>query len=366
MLETKLGILKELLSERPGIQEYKVLVNGQEEKCLVYTDLVGSVHSGDQVLLNTTAQSLRLGSGGYHYVIAGLNGAEKDLPAGGHIMKLRYTPMQIKVLSAEEEDSPLHQDLKDADSLAGTPVLAATLHSMLGPLAMELHRAGLKVAYIMTDGAALPLKFSQTVDWLIQEGILQGTVTIGHAFGGDVEAVNIYSGLLATRAAFRPDVIIVSMGPGIVGTGTRWGFSGVEQGIVLNAVETLQGFPVAVPRISFADARPRHQGLSHHTLTVLSRVCKIGCLLPLPRLKEDKMGLILEQAEREGLFGLHDICIEEESGALERFRSCKLKFTTMGRGVDQDPEFFAALAATAHAVTKVLAGQDLNRVTSTA
>ena len=78
------------------------------------------------------------------------------------------------------------------------------------------------------------------------------------------------------------------------------------------------------------------------------------------------MGLILEQAEREGLFGLHDICIEEESGALERFRSCKLKFTTMGRGVDQDPEFFAALAATAHAVTKVLAGQDLNRVTSTA
>ena len=112
------------------------------------------------------------------------------------------------------------------------------------------------------------------------------------------------------------------------------------------------------------DARPRHQGLSHHSLTVLSRVCKVGCLLPLPHLRKDQMGLILEQVEQEGLLGLHDICIEEENGALERFRSSKLKFTTMGRGVDEDPEFFAALAAAAQAVIKVLAGQALNRINS--
>lgn len=364
MLETKRGVLKDLLFERPGIQGYTVQVNGQEERCIVYTNLVGSVHSGDEVLLNTTAESLRLGSGGYHYVIAGLNGSEKGLMGSGHIMKMRYTPMQIKVLSAEEEDSPYHQDLKDADSLEGTPVLAATLHSMLGPLAVELHHAGLRTAYIMTDGAALPLKFSQTVEWLVKEGILQGTVTVGHAFGGEVEAVNIYSGLLAARTAFQPDVIIVSMGPGIVGTGTRWGFSGVEQGIILNAAETLQGLPVAVPRISFADARSRHQGLSHHTLTVLSRACKVRCLLPLPRLKGERMGWILAQAEREGLFKLHDICVEEEDGALERFRSSKLKFTTMGRGVNQDQEFYLALAAAAHAVQKVLTGQELKQITA--
>lgn len=363
MLETKRGVLKELLFERPGIQGYTVQVNGREEKCIVYTDLVAGVRSGDEVLLNTTAESLRLGSGGYHYVIAGLNGAEKELLGSGHIMKMRYTPMQVKVLSAEEEDSPYHQDLKDADSLEGTPVLAATLHSMLAPLAMELHHAGLRTVYIMTDGAALPLKFSQTVEWLVKEGILQGTVTIGHAFGGDIEAVNIYSGLLAARTAFQPDVIIVSMGPGIVGTGTKWGFSGVEQGVVLNAVETLKGLPVAVPRISFADSRSRHQGISHHTLTVLSRVCKVRCLLPLPQLKDEQMRWILAQADKEGLFKLHDVCIEKEDGALERFRSSKLKLTTMGRGVDQDQEFYAALAAAAHAVQKVLAGQELQRLT---
>lgn len=364
MLELKRGVLKQLLFARPGIEGYVVEVNGREEKCIVYTDLVGKVNSGDQVLLNTTAESLHLGSGGYHYVIAGLNGEEKSLPAGGHIMKLRYTPLQIKVLSAEEEDSPYHQELKDADSLEGTPVLAATLHSMLGPLALELHQLGLKAAYVMTDGAALPLRFSQTVDWLARRGIIAGTVTVGHAFGGDVEAVNIYSGLLAARTAFHPDVIIVSMGPGIVGTGTRWGFSGVEQGMVLNAVETLQGIPIAVPRISFADARPRHQGISHHTLTVLSRVCKVRCVLPLPLLPDEQMSRIIDQAQQAGLFDRHEVYGEEAPGALERFRSSELKFTTMGRTVDQDREFFMGLAAAAHTAKKLLAGQEMRRITA--
>ncbi|HQA08249.1 MAG TPA: DUF3866 family protein [Syntrophomonadaceae bacterium] len=362
MLEIKCGVLKQPIFSRPGIEGYAVEVNGREEKCIVYTDLVGKVKSGDQVLLNTTAETLHLGSGGYHYVIAGLNGSEKSLPNGGHIMKLRYTPLQIKVLSAEEEGSPYHQELKDADSLEGIPVLAATLHSMLGPLALELHQAGFKTAYLMTDGAALPLQFSQTVDWLARKGIIAGTVTVGHAFGGDVEAVNVYSGLLAARAAFHPDVIIVSMGPGIVGTGTRWGFSGVEQGIVLNAVETLQGVPIAVPRISFADARPRHQGISHHTLTVLARVCKVRCLLPLPLLSDEQMSRVLEQARQAGLFDLHEIYVEPAEETLDRFRRSELQFTTMGRTVEQDREFYMALVAAARLVQKLLTGQELNRI----
>jgi hypothetical protein len=39
----------------------------------------------------------------------------------------------------------------------------------------------------------------------------------------------------------------------------------VEQGDILNAVESLQGIPIAVPRIGFTDARERHRGISHHT-----------------------------------------------------------------------------------------------------
>jgi hypothetical protein len=70
MLEIKTGHLQELLFARPGLEAYSVLVDGQLEKCLVYTDMVSQVQPGDQVILNTTAESLGLGSGGYHYVVA--------------------------------------------------------------------------------------------------------------------------------------------------------------------------------------------------------------------------------------------------------------------------------------------------------
>lgn len=105
MIEVGKGtIIKELFS-RPGIRAFSVEVAGREEKCILYPDLTGEVQPGDTVLLNTSAVSLGLGSGGYHYIIANLNGQTKSMQAGGHIMKLRYTPMQVKVLSVEEEES---------------------------------------------------------------------------------------------------------------------------------------------------------------------------------------------------------------------------------------------------------------------
>jgi hypothetical protein len=295
VIQTRTGrIIREIFA-RPGIQGWVVLVEDREEKCISYPALSGELAPGDEVLLNTTAQSLKLGSGGYHYVISQLPPLPQELSPGGHIMKLRYTPAQIKVLSVEEEDSPFRQEMLAAESLEGIPVLVSTLHSMLAPLCLQLENAGLRVAYVMTDGAALPLAFSQTVHWLKEHDKLAGAVTIGHAFGGDLEAVNIYSGLLAARRVLKAEVIIVGMGPGIVGTGTRWGFTGIEQGDILNAVDVLGGIPVAVPRISFADARARHRGISHHTLTVLSRVCRVPAIVPLPVLDQKKSEYILEQ-----------------------------------------------------------------------
>lgn len=90
--------------------------------------------------------------------------------------------------------------------------------------------------------------------------------------GGDLESVNIYSGLIAAYQVLKAEIIIVTMGPGIVGTGTKWGTTAVEQGEIINAVNVLGGQPIAVPRISFADPRPRHQGVSHHTITALGQV----------------------------------------------------------------------------------------------
>ncbi len=357
MIQTRKGKIVNELFSRPGIKGFSVLVEGREEKCIVYASLVGDINPGDGVLLNTTAMALQLGTGGFHYVISKLLPDDSDLLPGGHIMKLRYTPLQCKVLSVEEEDSPFHEVMLQADSLEGIPVLVATLHSMLAPMCILLAAQGLKVVYVMTDGAALPIAFSQTVDWLKKQGFLSGSITVGHAFGGDLEAVNVYSGLLAARHVMGADVIIVSMGPGIVGTGTKWGFTGTEQGEILNAVDTLQGTPLAVPRISFADARPRHQGISHHTITVLSRICKVPVTVPLPLLEEGQNEYILEQLRTEGLFSSHHFCMEEASACLAIMQNCGLKMTTMGRGIEAETEFYQALGAAALTAIRLADGQ---------
>src|SRR6185369_1894245 len=97
--------------------------------------------------------------------------------------------------------------------------------------------------------------------------VLVGTVTAGQTFGGDLEAPNVHSGLLAARHALGADIAVVTQGPGNLGTGTAWGFSGVAVGEAVNAAAILGGRPVGSLRISAADPRSRHHGVSHHSLT---------------------------------------------------------------------------------------------------
>lgn len=362
MLELKKATIIEEIFSRTGIAGYWADVDGSREKCIAYLGLTAPLKPGDEVILNTTAVTLKLGSGGYHFVLANVSQAGHSVKPGGHIMKMRYTPLQVKVLSAEEPDSPYHEQLKTAETLGKMPVLAVTLHSMLAPICLQLSKEKLKTVYIMTDGAALPIAFSETVHWLKKEQFLAGTVTIGHAYGGDLEAVNIYSGLLAAKAAFDPDVIIAGMGPGIVGTGTKWGFTGIEQGEILNAAEALYGIPIAVPRISFADKRQRHQGISHHTLTVLSRVCRAEAIVPLPVLEEKKNAFIRKQLQEEKLLDNYFCCMEEDHTIIKSMAECQHKITTMGRGTEEDPDFFLTLGSAAQAVIKIIKGIDLNRI----
>ncbi len=362
MISIKRGLITRELFTRSGITGYLVAIDDKEEKCIAYTDLIGEVKIGDEVMLNTTAVSLSLGSGGYHYIMANLSLESQPLSPRGHIMKLRYTPMQIKVLSVEEEDSPYHQDLAEADSLEGVPVLVGTLHSMLAPLCLQLGEAKLKVAYVMTDGAALPMSFSNTVAWLKENNLLHGTVTIGHAFGGDLEAVNIFSGLLAAQKVFNPDVIIVTMGPGIVGTGTKWGYTGIEQGDILNAVDSLGGTPLAIPRISFADSRDRHKGISHHTITVLSRVCRAKAMVPLADMEENQLAYVLEQLRKARLFERYDFTLENADDSLAIMKSSGQKLTTMGRTIDEDKEFYLNLGAGALTAIKLIQGEKVSKI----
>ena len=335
-------------SQRPGLSELNVEVEGRHEVALNYYELTGPVKAGDEVLLNTTAVHKKLGTGGTHFVMGNCSTDHLDAPEPGHIMKMRYTPSQIKVLSVEEPGSPHAAAMAAADSLAGMPVVVATLHSMLAPVLAGIHAAGggrLRVVYLMTDGAALPLPLSRLVPELKAKGLLAAVVTCGHAFGGDLEAVNVYSGLLAARVVAGADVTVTAMGPGIVGTGTKFGFTGLEQGELVNAVHVLGGRPVAVPRISFADARTRHRGLSHHTATALGRVALAPCTVPLPNMAEDKAALVKRQLDEAGITTRHQVVEVDGTPALKTMEELGLKVTTMGRSVAQDPEFFLAAGA---------------------
>lgn len=350
------GRLKALIREWSGAVEYQADIYdsavGAWATCraLAYPELVGRPEVGQLVLLNTTALELGLGTGGYALIVALPEHFPIDPPLGpGHLVKGRYTPLQAVVLGVDEQDSPHHELLRDADDLIGMPVVVADLHSALPAVLAGLRqlRPNLKVAYLMTDGGALPAWFSQTVAGLRAAGWLESCITVGQAFGGDLEAVTVHSGLLAARLAVGADVTVISQGPGNLGTGTRWGFSGVQAGEALNAAAILGGRPVAALRISGADARHRHLGVSHHSLTAYGRVALLPADVVVPRLAGEFGELIRRQAAPLGApQGRHRLVEVDTEGLRAALEESPVPLRTMGRDLDADePAFLSAAAA---------------------
>lgn len=322
-----------IISQRTGIER----VETDAGPAFVLTQLTGPVAVGDEVVLNTTAVELGLGTGGWHVVHWNLSRREWAEPGTGDIMKLRYTSLQADVGAAEEElgDSDEIDHRGDLDDM---PVVVCSLHSQVAPVAGAVRalRPEAVIAYVMTDGAALPLALSDLVAGLTSAGFLDHTLTAGHAFGGELEAVNVPSALSLARHRLGADVVIVAMGPGVVGTGTRLGTTALEVAPTLDAAAWLGGQPIACVRVSDADQRARHSGVSHHTLTALDAVRSRVVVAALPGLFHDHLEVIAR----------HDVRVVTDppdvAAALTR---AGLTVTTMGRGPDVEPRFFAAAAA---------------------
>ncbi|MFZ5597647.1 MAG: DUF3866 family protein [Bacillota bacterium] len=347
MYYKKYGKILSIIDKRPGVTEVLVEVDGRHEKAINYDLLTGEVSGGERVVLNTTALDRGLGTGGYHFVMEVAGKSKPAARTAGHIMKLRYTPWQLKVLSVEEEEHPGSGLYRSVGSMGGMPVIIASLHSMIAPVAAAVKKSAgrvLRVAYLMTDGAALPIWFSRLVHQLRDRDLLDSTITCGHAFGGDHEAINVFSGLIWAKAA-GSDLVIVSMGPGIVGSGTQFGNTAIEQGEVVNAVNVLGGRAIAVPRISFADSRERHFGLSHHTMTSLGRIALGECTVPIPLLEGKKRDLIYRQLQESGISQRHNIVEVDTEGLDAIMESLDLRVTTMGRTAADDPCFFHTAGA---------------------
>jgi uncharacterized protein DUF3866 len=340
-----------------GATELDVATADGQLRALAYPELVGEPRPGDRVLLNVGALVMGLGTGGYALVVAlpdrlpadpADDGTNRD---AGHLVKARYTPLQAIRLGVDEQASPHREVLAAAESLDGMPVVTADLHSALPAIlaGARADRPDSRVAYVMTDGGALPAWFSRTLDGLRDH--LAGTVTTGQAFGGDLEATTVHTGLLAARHVLRADITVVAQGPGNLGTGTTWGFSGVAVGEAINAIGTLGGRAVGSLRVSDGDGRPRHRGVSHHTLTAYGKVALLPADLPVPDGLEPRLAAEIDAALAP-LGARHRLVRVPTGGLDEALRKSPVGLSTMGRGLDQDHAYFlTAAAAGRHAAT---------------
>ena len=336
------GRVARLLATRPGLQRMEVALEPDPgsatpdalQPAYALTDLVGPVAEGDEVVVNTTAADLGLGTGGWHVVHWNLSRRHWAQPGGGHVLKLRYTSLQSDTGVAEED--PAYAAPAD---LGARPVVACLLHSQVPCVAAAFaaQAPGLRLVYVMTDAAALPLALSDLVAGLTGARLLAGTVTAGHAFGGDHEAVNVASALDVAVACAGADAIVVAPGPGVVGTGTAKGFSGLDAASALDAAGRGGARPVLALRVSTGDPRPRHRGISHHSTAVLaSTACRVLVAVPAGE----------AAGQRPPELDRHEVrTVDEVPDVDALLRAAGLAVTTMGRSAAEDPAFFRWSAA---------------------
>ncbi|WP_209372721.1 DUF3866 family protein [Brevibacterium renqingii] len=366
MIHWRKGIAAAIRSTRPGYTETEVDLDRplpgtdvRSIRAIAYTDAVGHPRVGDAVIVNVSALAKRLGTGGFGLIVALPEALPADpSPGPGHLVKDRYSPLQTMVLGVDDQESEHHATLAEADDLEGMPVIVADLHSAL-PAAIAGIRAvdeSLSVAYVLSDGAALPAAFSRAVAGLKEAGWLTGSISTGQSWGADLEAVTIHTGLLAARHVMGADIAVVAQGPGNLGTGTKYGYSGLVTGEHLNAAALLGGRPVGLLRMSNADARGRHFGISHHSLTPLTEVARPGMTVPVPdfstlsaaeRSEMDPDPSIVDDTVAEQLQALtiHSLVDVDLTGLWEALQDSPVGLSTMGRKLPADAASFLAAAA---------------------
>jgi hypothetical protein len=339
-----------------------VRVGEDERPAWADAGLVGEVVEGDEVVVNTEAADLGLGSGGFDVVHVNLTrGLEGGGPPGGeHVMKLNYTSLQHSVDPVEVDGIAA-----PGDRSVAPPVLVLPLHGHLAPSlwAAAQTRPGIRIGYVQTPGGSLPGALSGDVADLGERKLLAGHVTAGPSYGGDHEAVTTLGGIDAAARGLGWDAIVCGPGPGILGSATLYGHGGVVALENAHAALAL-GLPTLIsPRLSSSDPRQRHRGLSHHTETVL-RVLLGSVRVPVPEIDlagwptGDKGGGVDMPSVLDALHracdGRHDV--EVEPVDLEAYGASGLPAQTMGRTLAQDPLFFAAPLAAGRALAGTVTG----------
>ena len=360
MLRWERGTVSAVTSSWPGVDRLEIDLDDGEGtlSAIAYEELTGRPRAGEQVLLNTNAVRRELGTGGDAMVVARTEVLPEAAEVRGHMVKARYTPMQTMVDALDDPDSEHYETVRQATGIDGMPVVVADLHSSLPAIVagIRARRRSARIAYVHTDAAALPAVYSKSAARLREANLLTAVISAGQSFGGDLEAVTVHSALLGARHVVGADVAIVIQGPGNLGTGTGWGFSGIQTAESLHAASVLGGVPIATLRISEADERERHRGLSHHSSTAYGRALLAPVHLPvLPRtdsrynsfhesVRKQVKSTILKPAKKRGV--LHNLTEVDAKGLRDALEEMPVRMTTMGRTLAEDYASFqyAALA----------------------
>jgi hypothetical protein len=313
------GRVTAVLERLPGLVRLEV----DRRSCVAYPRLTGPVALGDDVVVNTQGVDLGLGSGGFAVLAANLTRG-LDLPPepGAHVMKLPYTPLQAAARHLEEAGVP------DVPALDGLPVVCCTLHSQLVPVCAGIG-PGARVACLQLAGGALPVSLSDAIRALKRARLLEIAVAVGPCVDGDLACASVASGL-AWASAEGFDAVVCTIGPGVVGTGTRLGHGALAASEAANAALALGGRPILAARVSTADPRERHAPVSHHTLAVLE-LARGALTVAWPQgfPVEPPAGATVEQVDVAGWEAACD----------------GLPLASMGRSAAEDPWFFAAAFA---------------------
>ena len=323
-----------------GEDPLAVEVDGERREAWADTALLGEMREGDEVVVNVAARDLGLGSGGFDVVHVNLTrGLEGEGGDGERVIKLNYSSLQHPI-------EPVERPVDEAGREASTPVLVLPLHGHLAPAAWAAAQAsqGMKVGYVQTGGGALPGALSRDVAQLRERGLLCGHLTAAPAYGGEQEAVSVAGALDAAAERLGWDAVLAGPGPGIIGSETRLGHGGIAALDTAHAALAL-GMPTLLsPRLSAADPRQRHRGVSHHTLTVMELLLG-GVEVPVPA------GEAVAIAVLAGAAGWRHR-LRQEAVDLGGYAASGLPARTMGRGLDEDPLFFAAALAAGAALRR--------------
>jgi hypothetical protein len=340
-----------------------VEVAGERRHAWADPALIGPVEPGDEVIVNTEALDLDLGSGGFDIVHVNLTrGLAGGGASGGHVMKLNYTSLQHAV---EPVEPPASGEGESTASAEHPPVLVLPLHGHLAPAAWAAAaaRPGLRVGFVQCPGGALPGGLSRDVSDLRERGLMGGHVTAGPAYGGEHEAISLVGAIDAAAGRLGWEAIVCGPGPGLLGSASHYGHGGMAALEAAHAGLAL-GLPTLVsPRLSASDPRPRHRGLSHHTASVLALLLA-PVRVPVPEIdlagwptgegrgERPDLPSVIDALHR-ACEGRHDVAVEPVD--LEAYRSSGLPSTTMGRTIEEDPLFFAAPLAAGRALAAAVA-----------